>query len=112
MLEVLWLAERGQPDADFYKALIQLAGAFVHLQKDRLRPAAALLQLSRGYFARYPTRHLGLNVAGVLALTADWHGELVAGAFAANPLRAHPAPRLTLDPSWTEPAVSPAPCSR
>ena len=46
-LELLWLTERGRPDADFFKGLIQLAGAFVHLQRSRMRPAGALLKLAR-----------------------------------------------------------------
>jgi predicted metal-dependent hydrolase len=41
VLEELWLAQRRQPNDLFYKGLIQLAGAFVHLQKNRLKPAAA-----------------------------------------------------------------------
>ena len=48
VLEKLWLAQRGRPDADFFKALIQLAGAFVHLQRNRMRPAGTLLKLARG----------------------------------------------------------------
>src|SRR5262245_52833141 len=30
VLEQLWLPQRSGPDGDFYKGLIQLAGAFVH----------------------------------------------------------------------------------
>ena len=33
VLEELWLANRTGPNYAFYKGLIQLAGAFVHLQK-------------------------------------------------------------------------------
>ena len=47
VLEELWLPRRREPDGLFYKGLIQLAGAFVHLQKDRLSPAAALFRLAR-----------------------------------------------------------------
>ena len=46
VLEELWLPERTGPNGAFYKGLIQLAGAFVHLQKNRLRPAAALFKLA------------------------------------------------------------------
>ena len=46
VLEELWLVDRKGPDGDFYKGLIQLAGAFVHLQKNRLRPSAALFKLA------------------------------------------------------------------
>ena len=51
---------RGTPDADFYKALIQLAGGFVHLimhenpkwpaAGHRLRPAHRLLGKASGLF--------------------------------------------------------------
>ena len=50
VLEELWLPIRREPQGDFYKGLIQLAGAFVHLQKNRLRPAAALFKLARTNF--------------------------------------------------------------
>jgi len=33
VLEALWLQDRNGPDGDFFKGLIQFAGAFVHLQK-------------------------------------------------------------------------------
>src|SRR5262249_26033089 len=42
VLEELWLGHRGQANDLFFKGLIQLAGAFVHLQKGRLQPAGAL----------------------------------------------------------------------
>jgi hypothetical protein len=47
VLEELWLAggKTGENYA-FYKGLIQWAGAFVHLQKGRLRPAVALFDLA------------------------------------------------------------------
>ena len=44
VLEELWLADRHGPNGSFYKGLIQLAGAFVHLQKGRGGPAAALFK--------------------------------------------------------------------
>lgn len=36
VLEALWLKERTGPSGNFYKALIQLTGAFVHLQRTGL----------------------------------------------------------------------------
>ena len=42
VLEDLWLLDRKGADGDYYKGLIQLAGAFVHLQKGRLKPCIAL----------------------------------------------------------------------
>src|ERR1043166_10226591 len=57
VLEELWLANRAGPNYSFYKGLIQLAGAFVHLQKNRLRPSAALFKLARTNLAKYPALH-------------------------------------------------------
>src|SRR5882672_7801103 len=62
VLEELWLADRHGSNGAFYKGLIQVAGAFVHLQKDRLRPAAALFKLARANFERYPPVHERLDV--------------------------------------------------
>jgi predicted metal-dependent hydrolase len=68
VLEPLWLAQRAGPDGLFYKGLIQLAGAFVHLQKGRAGPAAALLRLARANLQRYPAAHERLDVRAVLTL--------------------------------------------
>ena len=101
VLEELWLADRHGPDGDFFKGLIQFAGAFVHLQKHtperpRLRPSAALFKLARTNLAKYPVVHRALDVRGVLAMIEDWLGELETGGFAVNPLPARSAPRLDL----------------
>jgi len=72
ILESLWLNERQGPDNNFYKALIQLAGAFVHLQKQRVAPANALFKLSRSYLMQYPATHQSLDVGNVLKLIDEW----------------------------------------
>lgn len=94
VLEERWLADRHGPTGDFFKGLIQLAGAFVHLQKDRLRPAAALFKLARANLQKYPVRHHRLDVANVLALIETWLGALEDGRFVVNPLGTRAAPRL------------------
>jgi len=38
VLEHIWLKDKHGPNGAFYKGLIQLAGAFVHLQKNRPPP--------------------------------------------------------------------------
>ncbi len=96
VLEELWLADRHGPNGDFFKGLIQLAGAFVHLQKERLRPAAALFKLARTNLLKYPAPHERLDVAAVLKLVEDWLGWLEGDAFNVNPLRARAAPTLGL----------------
>lgn len=96
MLEELWLADRQGPNGDFYKGLIQLAGAFVHLQKNRLRPAAALFELARANLGKYPAQQERLDLARVLSLIAQWSEELAAADFQRNPWLEIPAPVLTL----------------
>ena len=101
VLEELWLADRHGPNGNFYKGLIQFAGAFVHLQKDcpkypRLRPAAALFTLAEENFRAYPALHERLDLDRVRALITDWRGRLAAANFASNPLTPHNAPQLSL----------------
>ncbi len=86
VLEDLWLLDRRGPNGDFYKGLIQLAGAFVHLQKNRLRPSAALLKLAQANFEKYPPRHERLNLAAVQLLALGWLVQLEKGGFQVNPL--------------------------
>jgi predicted metal-dependent hydrolase len=95
VLEDLWLAERGTERADFFKALIQLAGAFVHLEKGRLSPALALLKLARGYLEKYPERYEHWDTTQGLALIQDW---LIALEFdrTTNPLSHRATPQLSL----------------
>jgi predicted metal-dependent hydrolase len=94
VLEELWLGQRGQANDLFYKGMIQLAGAFVHLQKNRLKPAAALFQLAQKNISKYPEEHERLNTAAVLALIKHWLNELEKHDFAVNPLRDDNAPKL------------------
>ena len=100
VLEELWLADRHGPNGSFYKGLIQLAGAFVHLQKNRLRPAAALFGLARTNLEKYPALHERLDVGGVVRLIDSWQGELEATEDdAINPLRRDNPPSLALQSS-------------
>ena len=96
VLEDLWLPDRQGPNGAFYKALIQLAGAFVHLQKNRLRPSAALLKLAQGNLEKYPARHERLNLAAVQGLIAGWLAQLERDGFRSNPLTEKNLPQLAL----------------
>jgi len=96
VLEELWLADRHGPNYAFHKGLIQLAGAFVHLQKNRLPPAASLLKLARTNLLKYPSTHDRLDIAQALALIAHWLHQLEAGHFKTNPLTPTNAPKLHL----------------
>lgn len=97
VLEALWLEERGRPDARFYQGLIQLAGAFVHLQKNRLQPADALLRLAETNLAAYPPVHHRLDVAGCINLIRTWRSDLARANFTTNPLPLRPSPVLHPD---------------
>lgn len=96
VLEDLWLPDRHGANGDFYKGLIQLAGAFVHLQKNRLRPAAALFKLAQANLEKYPVSHERLDLAGVRQLIAQWLARLSENEFQVNPLAADHVPQLTL----------------
>ena len=97
VLEHIWLQDKQGPNGSFYKGLIQLAGAFVHLQKNRLRPAAALFKLALTNLEKYPPRHEGLNLAKARSLIQKWLGCLESAHFEKNPLAERPAPELALE---------------
>jgi predicted metal-dependent hydrolase len=97
VLEELWLKERQGPNGAFYKGLIQLAGAFVHLQKNRPRPAAALFKLALGNLEKYPRKHEQLDTGAVCALAQKWLGKLESPSGGTNPLADGPAPELALE---------------
>lgn len=95
-LEPLWLTVRQRADGNFFKGLIQLAGAFVHVQKGRSPPARALLRLARANLVRYPDRHHRLSVPLVLDLVEDWLCHLEGDASASHLLQTPPPPQLRL----------------
>jgi len=96
VLEDLWLVDRRGPQGAFFKGLIQLAGAFVLLQKGRLRPADALFQLAESSLREYPRRHESTDLAAVRALIASWREALARAAFTQNPLDSMAAPVLAM----------------
>jgi predicted metal-dependent hydrolase len=96
VLEDLWLGDRKGTKGKFYKGLIQLAGAFVHLQKERLRPAAALFRLASANLEAYPSICEGLELRAVITLIAGWHNDLASTDFQSNPLKTNPPPSLHL----------------
>ena len=98
VLEELWLQDKGGANGAFYKGLIQFAGAFVHLQKNRLRPAAALFKLALANLGKYPREHERLNLGAVCQLVQKWLGRLESAHFEMNPLTSGDAPKLALEP--------------
>ena len=109
VLEHLWLRTRGA-DYLFFKGLIQVAGAFVHLQKQhlhpahpkhatRLRPAVRLFHLAMANLDPYAPRHWQLDVAALVRLCRELAAEIVASDFTRNPWHPARAPQLHLLPA-------------
>ena len=109
VLEDLWLSARDD-NYLFFKGLIQVAGAFVHLQKQflhpdhpkhrpRLRPAVRLFELGIKNLSPYGPRHLFLDVSAVLRLCEDKVAKIVASEFERNPWQPSAAPQLRLEPA-------------
>jgi len=108
VLEHLWLKNRDGNYA-FYKGLIQLAGAYVHLQKqfqrphhpkdkNRAHPAVRLFHLAARNLEPYRPLHLQLNVEGVWKLSTTMAEQIIDGGFA-NPWSPASAPILSLEGS-------------
>lgn len=97
VLEELWLAEgRSGANHAFHKGLIQWAGAFVHLQKGRLKPAVALFNLAAANLGRYPSPHGRLDLTAALADIGAWRQSIEASGFQDNPLTHRSPPRIEL----------------
>jgi uncharacterized protein len=106
VLEQLWLKTESS-EADFFKGLIQAAGAFVHLQKrfehpthakhsKRLPPAVRLLRLAERNLSLFAPRHHGLDVAAFCQLLRECADRIVASDYKTNPWSPETAPKLTL----------------
>lgn len=118
VLEHLWLETR---DANhlFFKGLIQVAGAFVHLKKQharpwhptdgrRLHPAARLFRIGSRNLAPYGTNHMALDVAGLVSLCGEWRCAIESSGFLVNPWRPGAGPRLgLLTPNAPRPSPAP-----
>ena len=106
VLEQLWLKTKSS-DQDFFKGLIQAAGAFVHLQKQfehpshakhsrRLPPAARLFRLAQRNLSRFAPRHHSLDVAAFCRLLHACADQIVASDYKTNPWSPETAPKLQL----------------
>jgi len=105
VLEHIWLDSEGERYV-FYKALIQFAGGFVHLQHHhrepshrihgkRLRPAARLFRRSVELLDGFPADYEGLALGDVIAMALETADELESSSFATNPWHPDRAPMLT-----------------
>jgi predicted metal-dependent hydrolase len=106
VLEDLWLRETGENHA-YFKGLIQLAGAFVHLQKQaqrphhpkdgrRLRPAVRLFHLAIRNLTKFQPSHLKFDVSRAIALATEHTNAIEASDFTLNPWDPARAPQLNL----------------
>jgi predicted metal-dependent hydrolase len=105
VIEQLWLVERNAELARFYQALIQAAGAFVHLQKNfqhpshakhsrRLPPATRLFELALENLEDLPNEFRALDVVRFRELLMRYRDEIVAADFRRNPWSPDTAPTL------------------
>jgi predicted metal-dependent hydrolase len=107
VLEQVWLNDPiTTEDAQYFKGLIQAAGAFVHLQKHyehpthpkhgrRLGPAVRLFRLAEKNLAPFgDTRH-DLDLVAFRQLLVHYRGAVEAGG-GANPWNPKSAPKVNL----------------
>jgi len=106
VLEHLWLECRDK-NYLYFKGLIQIAGAFVHLKKQharpdhptdrrRLHPAARLFALGVKNVSPFGPTHMGLHIETVCELCTDWRDKIAASEFRINPWHPGAGPRLEL----------------
>jgi hypothetical protein len=106
VLEQLWLNSESS-DANFFKGLIQAAGAFVHLQKHfehplhakhgkRLPPAVRLFRLAQRNLANFAPLYHRLDVGALCQLLSRYADEIVASDYQTNPWSPKTAPKLQL----------------
>jgi predicted metal-dependent hydrolase len=106
VLEQLWLNTKSA-DAQYFKGLIQAAGAFVHLQKHfehpshakhsrRLPPAVRLFRLAARNLTDFSPWHHGLDVAALCLLLSRYADEILASDYTINPWSPETAPKLHL----------------
>ena len=96
VLEEVWLPIRGQPQARFYKGLIQMAGGFVHLQKNRLGPASRLFALALANFESYSVRHAGIDLEVIREICRQHRQAVLDSGETINPWSKDHAPQLAL----------------
>ena len=108
VLEQVWLDKTiSREDAQYFKGLIQAAGAFVHLQKQfehpthpkhgrRLGPAVRLFQLAEKNLAGLGRRRHGFNLVQFREMLARHTQIIVESGHKINPWSPENAPQLKL----------------
>lgn len=109
VLEELWLKDGPTgKQFNFYKGLIQIAGAFVHMKlhfefpehrahSRRLAPAFRLLERARELTSPYGTSHRDLDLDATHQLALHYANALHAGGFQSNPWNPKEMPRIGLN---------------
>lgn len=106
ILEHIWLGSSGEIHT-YYKALIQFAGGFVHLQHHhrephhrihgrRLRPAARLFRRSAALLGEFPVNYEGITVTEIVTFALASADSIEAAHFTENPWSPANAPVLPL----------------
>jgi uncharacterized protein len=106
VLEQLWL-NKNSADDDFFKGLIQAAGAFVHLRKHfehpshakhgrRLQPAVRLFRLAEKNLSVFAPHHHGLDVDALCQMLRSYADRIVDSDYKTNPWSPRTAPKLRL----------------
>jgi predicted metal-dependent hydrolase len=106
VLEQVWL-NKDSADDNFFKGLIQAAGAFVHLKKNfehpehpkhgrRLRPAVRLFDLAEKNLSEFAPQHHALDIDNLLKILKAHREKVVASDFQKNPWTPDTAPKLQL----------------
>ena len=106
VLEQVWL-NKDSADDNFFKGLIQAAGAFVHLKKNfehpehpkhsrRLRPAVRLFQLAETNLSGFTPKHHGLDISALLQMLKAQRESIIQSDYGINPWSPDRAPKLEL----------------
>ena len=106
VLEHLWL-ECGDANFFFYQGLIQIAGSFVHMRRQFLRPnhpkdgrklgpACRLLDLGVFKIQEFGPRHMGLDVNALCAFCEKLAREIEGSGFKTNPWNPDSLPQFLL----------------
>jgi predicted metal-dependent hydrolase len=106
ILEHIWLGSSGELHT-YYKALIQFAGSYVHLQHHhreprhrihgrRLSPAARLFRRSAELLRGFPGNYEGITIEEIVTAALTTAEAIEAANFTENPWHPAKAFRLTL----------------
>jgi uncharacterized protein len=78
--ESVWLRS-AEPEKTFLQALIQIAAAFHHLQRQNSAGAASLLAAALGRLEAFPPTYGGLDVESIRQSISTWLQALDSGDF-------------------------------